>query len=87
MRPYSAHRLGYLDHESRPVFKLAAIGILPRIAQRRKKLVDQIPVRRVQLDHLKPRGERPPSRSGKPLDDGADSLQSKLLRDAICLAK
>ena len=56
--PYAANGFDDLETKAYPVFERAAVFIGPRVAQRRKKFVNEITMRPVDLDHIKARGLR-----------------------------
>ena len=53
-RPNSGHGVKNFEGEPHSIFQAPTIGIRPQIAQRREKLMQKIPMRRMQLSHLKP---------------------------------
>ena len=59
-RPRAAHRFRHLQRETHPVIQAAAVFVGAPIAQGREKLVDQVAVRAMDLDHVesRPQGAR-----------------------------
>ena len=78
----------FADRAARPVsnanavFKAAAILILARIGERRKKLVQQVAVRRMNLQNLKTRRQRAFARPAESPRQSRQSRQGQLPRHA-----
>src|ERR1700722_444952 len=85
--PVPPHGADDLRQQPDPVLKVAPILIPPMIAQRRKELMDQIPMRGVDLDHLEPCQHRTPGRGPEIIDHLADVAGSHLGRQPIWLVK
>src|SRR5450759_2155083 len=56
--PGLAYRLGHAQRETHAIFQRAAVLVVALIAEWRKKLMQQIPVRHVDFHHLEPRLQR-----------------------------
>ena len=65
LRQDAPHRSDAFADESRAVVERAAVSVGAAVAERRQKLVDQISVRAVNLDHPEAGGERALSRDGE----------------------
>jgi len=63
--PHRADRVGDLDEQPGAVLERAAVLVGPRVRQRRQELVEQVPVRGVQLDDVEPCGQRAPGSRGE----------------------
>src|SRR5258706_5532450 len=57
--PDAAHGIDGFQHETNTVLEAASVVVVAGVAQRREKLVQQIPVSAVQLEHAESRLERP----------------------------
>ncbi len=55
IRPFRAHRVDRLEQQADAVLKTAAVAIGAAIGERRQELVDQVPVRGVQLHDIESR--------------------------------
>src|SRR5579872_5796578 len=86
-RPLRAHRLRHFTREPRAILKRAAVFVVTKIAERRKKFINQVSVRRVNFHHVESRAERSPRRRSKRFRDAADFLASHFARLRIIVLK
>ena len=79
----AAHSLHDLAQHARAIFKRAAVFIVALIAERRKKFVNQIAVRGMDLDDAKTSIACAPRGRGKCSDDFANAIARERLRHRI----
>src|SRR6266850_877723 len=82
--PHPSHDV---NRKTNSIFEAASIFILTTIAQRRKKLVDQVTMRSVNLERFKTRIQRPCRRLAKRLDHFADFVWCERTRHRIVVRK
>src|SRR5208337_2919595 len=68
--------MGDAQQQAHSILERAAVAVGPLIGERREKLVEEITVRRVDLDELEPRGQGP---SGRRLEGREDAIDSGLV--------
>ena len=81
-RPHIAQRARHPQREAHPVFRATAVGIFALITQRREELVQQVAIRRVQLDKIDARIQRPFGGGDKTVDNPRHPGFVKFLRHA-----
>ena len=85
--PHRADRGDHLAQQARAIVERAAVFVVALIAQRRQELVNQIAVRRVDLDHANARFPRAPRARGESGDDFADAVARQRLRHRIVVGE
>src|ERR1700685_1617811 len=71
--PRVANGVDNLEHKTSAVLKAAAVGIGAVVGERRKKLMEQVAVGRVNFNEVKANGEGAMRRGGKSVDYCCDS--------------
>src|SRR5262249_15705005 len=86
-RPRSAHGLHDLAQHARAIFKRAAVIVIASIAQRRKKFMNQIPMRPMDLENAKAGIACATSGRGKGRDDYTNAIARERLRHQIIVGE
>src|SRR5215472_8192603 len=85
--PNLAHCCYYLENDADAILEAAAEFILPKIAEGRKELVQQIAMGGVNLEHFKSRRESALRRSSKSVHDFANLAGRERTRHGVVLIK
>ncbi|MNO56840.1 hypothetical protein D3C76_473620 [compost metagenome] len=82
-RPDLAHRFGDLQGEAYAVFEATAVLVAALVAQRREKLMQQVTMGGMDLDHLETGLQRPLGRGDEGIDDGLDVVLAQFTRCGV----
>src|SRR6185437_931478 len=86
-RPLRAYRSHDFAREPRAILKRAAVFVPAEIAEWRKKLINQVSVRRMNFHHVESRVERAPCRRRKRFRHAADFFATHFARLRIIVLK
>ena len=73
IRPHAANRIRHFQHQADAIVEAAAVSVRAMIRERRQKLMQQVAMRRVNLNEIEARLECPARGLAKALDNGLDS--------------
>ena len=83
--PLGANGVHHLQGETSAILKAAAVGVSALIGERRKKLMEQVAVRRVNFNDVEAGFERAAGGRGEGVDDGVDAGLIERLRQGVAV--
>ena len=82
-----AHRARHLERQAHPVLEAAAVLVRPAVGERGEELVEEIAVRRVDLDHFERGLLGPPRGIAEGADHRAEVVARQLARHGVALGE